>query len=311
MEPPASDRKERMKRVTVIGLGDMGSGLARNLIKAGFEVSGFDLNAERQGQFERDGGRAASSVAAAGRDAEAAFVMVMNGDQAKAVILGPDGLAAHMRKGGAVILTATIKPREAAEIGAAMAGSGIHLVDSPVSGGFPGAQSGTLTMMAAGADEALAVARPAMEAVSKTIHVVGATPGMGQTVKACLQSLIGSIFSATFEASVLAAKAGVPGQVLYDVFSTSGAGCGVANTALANIIDRRFEGTGSHINTMHKDLTISLDLAESLGVPMHTAATAMQIFHAGKSKYPAGDNWACTRVIEEIVGAELHREGGA
>ena len=105
----------------------------------------------------------------------------------------------------------------------------------------------------------------------------------------------------------MAAKAGVSGEVLYNVFSTSGAGSGVVNNALQKIIDREFEGTGSHINTMHKDLTISLNLAENLGVPMHTAAAAMQIFHAGRSKYPNGDNWVCTRVIEEIIGAELHR----
>ena len=119
-----------------------------------------------------------------------------------------------------------------------------------------------------------------------------------------------SIFSATFEAAVLAAKAGVSGEVLYKVFSTSGAGSGVCNTALENIIDRKFEGTGSHIATMHKDLTISLDLARDLGVPLHTASTAMQLFHAGKTKYPEGDNWAVTRVLEEIVGAELHRKKG-
>ena len=79
------------------------------------------------------------------------------------------------------------------------------------------------------------------------------------------------------------------------------------STALENIIDRKFEKTGSHISTMHKDLTISLALAEELGVPMHMASTAMQLFHAGKTKYPDGDNWVVTRVIEEIVGAELHR----
>jgi 3-hydroxyisobutyrate dehydrogenase-like beta-hydroxyacid dehydrogenase len=126
-------------------------------------------------------------------------------------------------------------------------------------------------------------------------------------VKSCLQTLIGSIFGATFEAAALAAKAGVSGQVIYDVFSTSGASCGVANGALENIIDRKFEGTGSGIGTMHKDLTISLNMAESLGVPLYMASTAMQLFHAGKTKYPNGDNWIVTRVIEEIIGAELHR----
>ena len=293
----------------VIGLGDMGSGIAKNLIKAGFATTGLDLKPDRIEAFKAMGGSLASSVADVGKSSDAVFVMVMNGDQARSVILGPDGLVQSMAKGGAVILSATIKPHEARAIGDDMADSGIHLIDTPVSGGFPGAQGGTLTMMAAAPDEVLDSFAPVMKAVSANIHRVGSKPGDGQTVKACLQSLIGAQFSATFEAAALAAKAGVSGQVLLDVFSTSSAGCGIVNNALQKIIDRQFEGTGSHINTMHKDLTISMNLGEQLGVPLHTAGAAMQIFHAGKTKYPNGDNWVCTRVIEEIVGAELHREG--
>lgn len=296
-----------MKRVGVVGLGDMGSGLAKNLIKNGFETTGLDLSPSRMAAFIEMGGKAATGVAQLGAACDAVFVMVMNGGQARAVILGADGLVSHMPKGGAVILTATIKPSEAREIGDALEGSGIMLIDSPVSGGFPGAQGGTLTMMAAGQADVLDDLKAVMEAVSKTIHRVGERAGDGQVMKSCLQSLIGSIFGATFEAGALAAKAGVSGQKLYDVFSTSGAGCGVANTALANIIDRKFEGTGSGIGTMHKDLTIALGMAAELGVPMFMASTAMQIFHQGKTRYPQGDNWVCTRVMEEIVGAELHR----
>ena len=296
-----------MKHIGVIGLGDMGSGLAKNLMVNGFSVFGLDLKPERQAAFTDTGGTLVDDAAELGRRVDAAFVMVMNGDQAKSVILGPDGLVDNMEQGGVVILSATVKPHEAVEIGAAMQGSGIDLIDTPVSGGFPGAQGGTLTMMAAAPDDVMARARPVLEAVSASIHHVGTKVGDGQTVKACLQSLIGSVFSATFEAAALAAKAGVSGDVLYNVFSTSGAGSGIVNNALQKIIDREFEGTGSHINTMHKDLTISLNLAENLGVPMHTAAAAMQIFHAGRSKYPNGDNWVCTRVIEDIIGAELHR----
>ena len=296
-----------MKHIGVIGLGDMGSGLAKNLMVNGFSVFGLDLKPERQVAFTDTGGTLVDDAAELGRRVDAAFVMVMNGDQAKSVILGPDGLVDNMEQGGVVILSATIKPHEAVEIGAAMQGSGIDFIDTPVSGGFPGAQGGTLTMMAAAPDVVMARARPVLEAVSASIHHVGTKAGDGQTVKACLQSLIGSVFSATFEAAALAAKAGVSGDVLYNVFSTSGAGSGIVNNALQKIIDREFEGTGSHINTMHKDLTISLNLAENLGVPMHTAAAAMQIFHSGRSKYPNGDNWVCTRVIEDIIGAELHR----
>lgn len=293
----------------VIGLGDMGSGLAKNLIQHNFKTIGFDLDQTRMDAFATMGGIKAADAREVGRNADIVFVMVMTGGQAKSVLFGNanNGMVSQMTAGGTIILTATIKPSEAREIGEMIKGTGINLIDSPVSGGFPGAQGGTLTMMAAGKPDVMTACAPAMNAVSSTIHHVGGEAGMGQTVKACLQTLIGSIFSATFEASVLAAKAGVSGEVLHKVFSTSGAGCGVMTTALDNIIDRKFENTGSHITTMHKDLTISLALAEELGVPMHMASTAMQLFHAGKTKYPDGDNWVVTRVIEEIVGAELHR----
>jgi 3-hydroxyisobutyrate dehydrogenase/putative dehydrogenase len=297
-----------MKRAGVIGVGDMGSGLAKNLIKNGFQVTGRDLLDHRMTALSDMGGTPARSTAEVGQNADAVFVMVMNGGEVRDVIFGDGGLLNHMAPGGAIILSATIKPHEARQIGAEMAGSGIHLIDTPVSGGFPGAQGGTLTMMAAAPAAVLDEFAPVMRAVSANIHRVGTDPGDGQTVKACLQSLIGAQFSATFEAAALAAKAGVPGQVLLDVFSTSSAGCGVVNNALEKIIDRQFEGTGSHIRTMHKDLTISMGLGEELGVPLHTAAAAMQIFHAGKSRYPNGDNWACTQVIEQIIGAELHRD---
>ena len=184
------------------------------------------------------------------------------------------------------------------------------MIDSPVSGGFPGAQGGTLTMMAAGKKDVLARCRPIMEAVGRDIYTVGDEVGMGQTVKACLQSIMGSIVTATTEAAALAAKAGVGGEAFHQVLSTSSAGSGLANTCLSNIIDRKFEKTGSHIRTMYKDLTISMDMARELGVPIHTAAAAMQLFQAGITKYPDGDNWVVTRLTEEIAGAELHRKAG-
>ncbi|MEM7270910.1 MAG: NAD(P)-dependent oxidoreductase [Pseudomonadota bacterium] len=295
-----------MKTAGVVGIGDMGSGLAKNLMACGFECCGFDPSEKRMEAFTEMGGKPASSAAEVGANADAVFVMVMTGDQAKAVILGDDGVLSTM-KSGTIIITATIKPAEMLEIASAVAGSGVSLIDSPVSGGFPGAQGGTLTMMAAGSDEAIATARPMMEAVSASIHHVGTKAGQGQTVKACLQGLLGSMFAATFEAAAMAAKAGISGEAFYNVVANGSGGCTVTKAALENIIDRKFEGTGSHIATMHKDLTITMAEGQALGVPLHMAAAAMQIFHAGKTKYPNGDNWVCTRVIEEIVGAELHR----
>jgi putative dehydrogenase len=212
-----------MKNVGIIGIGDMGSGIAKNLIKNGYETWGYDLTTERMATFKEMGGQPAQSLADVGAHADVVFIMVMTGDQVKQVIFGENGLAQTLKKGSIIILTATIKPKEAREIGAELETSELNIIDSPVSGGFPGAQSGTLTMMAAGSDATLEVCKDVMEAVSANIHRVGTTCGEGQTVKACLQSLIGSQFSATFEAAALAAKAGVPGQVILDVFSTSSA----------------------------------------------------------------------------------------
>ena len=294
------------QRMGVVGLGDMGSGLAKNLLAAGFEVTGFDLDPDRMVALEAIGGQPANAAAGVGAASDVVFVMVMNGDQARSVIF-EDGLLATMSPGGAILMTATIRAAEMRQIAADLANSGLDVVDSPVSGGFAGAQGGTLTMMAAGSDAALENCRPAMAAVGGTIHRVGTEPGQGQTVKACLQSLIGSIYAATFEASVLAAKAGVGAEALHGVISTSSAGCESSSNGLRQIIDGKFEKTGSHISTMHKDLTIALDLAREMGVPLFTASTAMQLFQAGITKHPDGDNWVVTRILEDIVGAKLRR----
>ena len=295
----------KMNNAGVVGLGAMGSGLARNLIAAGFETYGFDLSSDKLRQLAELGGKSCSTVQEVGRQSDAVFVMVMNGQQAHSVILGPEGLAASMTGGGAIILTATILPSEARALGEGLAGTGISFIDSPVSGGYPGAQNGSLALMSAAPIATIEKFRPFLDAVSKVVHHVGDEPGQGQSVKTCLQSLIGSIFSATYEASVLAAKAGVSGQALREVIASTGAGNGITDGSLENIMARKFSGTGSHINTMHKDLSIVMDVAREMGVPMHTASAAMQLFTAGRTAYPDGDNQAVTRVIETIVGTEL------
>ncbi len=294
-----------MKRVGVIGLGDMGSGLAKNLIANGYDTAGFDLSEKRMDALAAMGGHRTKSPAEAGDNAEAVFVMVLNGQQARSVIFGEKGLVTTMKPGSSIIMTATIKPSEAAGIAADLEKTGLRFVDSPVTGGYAGAQNGTLTIMVSAPKQSFDDHQKILSAVGKKIFHVGETAGMGQVMKACLQSLIGAIFTATFEAAVLAAKSGVSGKALFDVFTNSAAGSVVTNNALQKILDRAFVGTGSHIATMYKDLTISLDHARETGVPLFTAAAAMQLFQAGKTRFPEEDNWAVTKVIEDIVGARV------
>ena len=294
-----------MQPVGVIGLGQMGIGIARNLLRGGFPTVGFDVRAERGALLQDAGGVAAQSCAEAGARSDALFVMVMNGGQAKDVLFGERGAVEGLCPGSTVIVTATILPAEVQELEEPLAERGINLIDSPVSGGKSGADGGALTLMAAGRPEVLERTRAALDAISKRIFHVGEQIGQGQVVKASLQSLIGCIFAATFEAFVLGAKSGVKGETLFEVISSSAAGSPLIETCARHLLDRSFENTGSHIGTMYKDLGISMSVAREAGAAMFATSAAYEMFQAGIARYPDGDNWVVAKWLEEIAGTEV------
>lgn len=294
-----------MKKVGVIGLGDMGIGLAKNVIKSGFSCAGYDLSAERLEMLDALGGQSAQNPKEVGENADAVFIMVMNGRQVMDVIAGENGLLQSLQSGATIILSATVEPKDAREAANALDGTGIHLIDTPVSGGKPGAENGTLAMMVAAPKAVFDENLPILEAVGGNIFHVGEEPGMGQTVKASLQALIGASFTAIFESLVLGSKAGVSGQVLFDVFSASGVSSPLFRNCAELIMNREFEDTGSHIGTMYKDLGITMNMARENGVSMFTTAAAFELFQAGISMYPEGDNWSIVKLLEQIADTEV------
>ena len=294
-----------MKTIAVVGLGNMGMGMARNLLAAGFDVVGFDLRPDRGQMLAEQGGRAAGSLADLA-DADVAFVMVMTGAQVTDVVAGAGGLRQTLRPGATIIITATIQPAEVRAVEAALAGAGLHLIDSPVSGGQFGAEAGTLTLMVAAARDAFAANQDALNAVGENIFHVGERIGMGQTVKAALQAYIGVTFAGIFESLALGAAAGIKGETLYEVFSSTHVG----NTPFFKnsaelIMARKFENTGSHIATMAKDLGISMAMARETGLPLFATSAANELFQAGISRFPEGDNWAIVKLLEEFSGVEV------
>lgn len=292
-----------MKNTAVVGLGNMGIGMAKNLLAAGYSVSGYDLRPERRDRLAQLGGAPARGLAdLAG--AQAVFVMVMSGAQALDVVAQ---LKTILPDGATIIVSATIEPAQMRAVADILADSRLNLIDSPVSGGKFGAEAGTLTMMAAAPDEVFAANHVVLSAVGEQIFHVGAAPGMGQTVKAALQALIGVTFVGIFESLALGAKAGIKGQTLFDVFSSTHVG----NTPFFKncaelIMDRQFEDTGSHIGTMVKDLGISMALARENGVALFATSTAYELFQAGISLYPDGDNWSIVKLLEQISGEQVH-----
>lgn len=294
-----------MKRIGMIGLGNMGFAMARNLLAGGFEVTGFDIDSARVEELVAAGGRGAASSAEVGSAADAVFVMVMNGSQLEQVICGQDGLLETLAEGSTIIVSATIEPREIRAVAEPIAAKGVRIMDTPVSGGKDGAEGGTLTMMVAAPKDTFDEHMEVLEAVGEKIFHVGEEIGMGQTVKASLQALIGATFTAIFESLVLGSKAGVEGRVLFEVFTASGVRSPLLENCARLIMDREFENTGSHISTMYKDLGITMNLARESGVAMFTTSASYELFQSGISLFPDGDNWSIVKLLEQIADTEV------
>ena len=291
-----------MENIGVIGLGNMGMGIAKNVIKNGYKVTGYDLREACLKELVSHGGEAAVSVDQVGQVSDVVFVMVMNGNQVKDVVTQ---LSPGMKDNGTIIITATITPEEIKDTYKIALENNIKMIDSPVSGGLQGAHDGTLTLMTAAENSVFKDCERILKSISKnTIHV-SQEIGAGQTVKASLQAFIGATFTAIFESLVLGSKAGIDGKILYDVFSTSGVSSPLFKNCAKLIMDRKFENTGSHISTMYKDLGISMDMAKKNGVPMFTAGAAFELFQAGISMYPEGDNWSIVKLLEQMAGTEV------
>ena len=294
-----------MRRVGIVGLGDMGMGMARNIIKGGFPLVGYDLQDARLAELKQAGGTRAASCREVGESSDAVFVMVLNGDQVKEAIFGNDGLSKGMKPGTTIIISATIHPSEVKELVAPAAEKGLHLIDTPVSGGKSGAEDGALTLMAAAKPDVLEENREVLDTVSKVVFHVGEEIGQGQTVKAALQALIGTTFAAIFESLVLGASAGVKGETMFEVFGSSGVSSPLFKGCSKLIMEREFKDTGSHIGTMYKDLGITMNMAKENGAAMFATAAAYELFRSGISLFPDEDNWSIVKLLEQIAGTEV------
>ena len=196
-------------KLAFIGLGDMGRPMALNLLREGFEVLAYDVDADRLAGF-----RAASSPAAAVAGADAAIVMVRTLDQVESVLASLGDASRD------VAIMSTIDP---AAIERLAGESACRLVDAPVSGGVSGAEAGSLTIMASGPSEAIERFRPAFQVMGRNIFVIGERPGMGQAVKLANQLMLAACVMGTLEGIGLAARSGVaPDQVVPVIAPSTG-----------------------------------------------------------------------------------------
>src|SRR6478672_11429230 len=203
-------------QVAFIGLGIMGAPMAANLVKAGFEVTGYNRSPARVEQLAAAGGRGAQDIAEAVRDADVVATMVPDSPDVRAVLAGEGGVFEHAKAGALVIDFSTIRPDVAAELAAEGSGRGFRVLDAPVSGGEQGAIEGVLSIMVGGDAADFEAARPVFDAVGKTVVHVGPA-GSGQTVKAAHQLIVAGNIQLLAEAVVFLEAYGVDLQAALTV----------------------------------------------------------------------------------------------
>ncbi len=287
--------------VGLIGVGNMGKGMALNLLRAGHGVVVNDVRPEPVAELVAAGARAAASPREVGAAADPVIVMVLDFAQMDAVIFGPDGLVATLRPGATVIGCSTIAPRQAEDLAARLAPRGIDYIDAPVSGGKVGAEAGTLTVMAGAAPAVFADARPVLDAIAAQVYHTGPV-GAGQVAKMCHQVMAGVSLVATAECLALAAASGLDRRLLYEIV-THGAGDG---WMFRNRGERMLAGAAditSRLDIWAKDLGIILQAADRHHLPLLLVSAARQWVQMGIAEgRGAEDDSAVLKVMERLIG---------
>jgi len=267
-----------MPSVTVIGLGVMGLPMARNLVTAGYSVTGYNRSSGRLDELVAAGGSRAANVADAVSGADIIITMLPDAPDVSAVLLGPDGVFANARPGTVVLDMSTIAPRASRELAAAAQESGLEFLDAPVSGGEAGAIEGVLSIMVGGSAAVLDRARPVLEVLGSTIAHVGPA-GAGQTVKAANQLIVAGTIQVVAEALTLLDAYELDLETACAVLAGGLAGNRILDRKSAAMIAHDFE-PGFRAELHHKDLGILSEAAREAGVVIPVGALAAQLMSA-------------------------------
>ncbi len=295
------------RNVGVIGLGAMGLGVARSLLRAGFRTHACDVRSEVLAAFAAEGGIACAAPAELGAACEVVLTLVVNAQQTEAVLLGEGGAAGAMRTGSVVIASATVAPEFAESLAARLAAMGIGMIDAPVSGGAAKAASGQMTVMAAGAPEHFAKVAEVFDAIAQKVYRLGDAPGAGSKVKMINQLLAGVHIAAAAEAMAMGIRSGADPAVLYEVISNSAGSSWMFQNRVPHILAGDYTPL-SAVNIFVKDLGIVLDTAKKAAFPLPLTATAHQMFLTAAAAGRGGEDDSA--VVKIFPGIELPQKKG-
>ncbi|MHB1485827.1 MAG: 2-hydroxy-3-oxopropionate reductase [Saccharofermentanales bacterium] len=302
-----TEYQDTYQPIGFIGLGIMGKPMSLNLLKAGYDLLVYDIDENRMAESVKAGAKGAGSIEEIACSCKIIITMLPNSPQVSEVVLGAKGLLDCCAEDTLFIDMSSISPLVSRQIGEKLAAKKIRMLDAPVSGGEPKAIDGSLSVMVGGRMEDFEEALPILEKMGKSVVRTGDL-GAGNTTKLANQVVVALNIAALSEALVLAEKAGVEPELVYNAIRGGLAGSTVMDAKAPMMLDHNFK-PGFKIDLHIKDLTNALDVAKELGVPLMLTSQVLQMMNVLHEKGDGqSDHSALIKFYEQITDTKIHRK---
>jgi 2-hydroxy-3-oxopropionate reductase len=297
----------KMKKLGFIGMGIMGKPMAKNLLKAGYQLVVYDINAEAVKEVVAAGATAGSSPQDVASQTEIIITMLPNSPHVKSVVLGENGVLQGATAGSIIIDMSSIAPLVSKEISAKAAERKVEMLDAPVSGGEPKAIDGTLSIMVGGKKEIFDRCLPLLSKMGTSVVLCGAI-GAGNTTKLANQIIVALNIAAVSEAMALGTKAGVDPELIFNAIRGGLAGSTVMEAKTPMILKGNFK-PGFKIDLHIKDLANAIETGHGVGVPLPLTSQVMEILQAlkidGKGQ---NDHSGIVQFYEKLAKVEVRKQ---
>nr|WP_186450849.1 2-hydroxy-3-oxopropionate reductase [Sporomusa sp. KB1] len=293
-------------KIGFIGLGIMGKPMSENLLKAGYELVVMDRNQKAVAEAVTAGAKAATTPKEVAQQADIIITMLPNSPHVKEVVLGENGIIEGAKKGAIVVDMSSIAPLVSRELAQKLGEKGVEMLDAPVSGGEPKAIDGTISVMVGGKQEVFNTCYPVLKAMAGSVVRTG-DAGAGNITKLANQIIVALNIAAVSEALVLASKAGVEPELVYQAIRGGLAGSTVLDAKAPMMMDRNFI-PGFRINLHIKDLNNVLETSHEVGVPLPLTSAVMEMMQSLKvDGLDQDDHSSLVRYYEKLAKVEVKR----
>ncbi len=292
-----------------IGLGIMGMPMARHLLAAGHPLTVFSHTIAKAHQLGKEGAQVAASPADLASKSDLVFLIVGNTEHMQEMTVGPQGLIRGIRQGATVVDCSTVSPSVSRRVAGQFAAGGAHFLDAPCTGSKAGAESGNLTFMIGGDQAVFERVREYFLPMGKKLYYVGSN-GMGLHAKLSQNLVLALTYQGMCEGFVLAAKAGVPPELMYDIIQNSAARAGIIEYKKTAVFHGKWD-TNFSLKWMHKDMSLMLESGRDLGVPLPALAVVHELFGASIARGHGEEDYAAAiTLLEEWAGAQVRVKAG-